>query len=584
MPTQIAVERNVAVPMRDGIQLCADVYRLDETAPVPAILVRLPYDKDELLQQWNAIHPIRAAEAGYAVVFQDTRGRFRSDGEFEPYLHEAADGYDSVEWAARQPWCSGRVGMTGASYFGAAQWLAAMAQPPHLRAIVPSITGSELYEGWTYQGGSFQLGFMLFWTLVLAADTTQRLVKAGQAGADEAARLLATQDRIQELYRFRPLNELPALRTGAAARGGRHYFEWLAHPADDAFWQNVAVNRHYPQVHVPAFNVGGWYDIFLGGTLENYTRMRVEGGTPQARAGQRLLIGPWAHGNYSGEYADRSFGAASSFDSIDIHMLKLRYFDHTLKGLDNGVEEEPPVRIFVMGEDRWRSEADWPLPDTRYVPWYIHSEGQAGARGGTLSENPPTEEPPDVYVYDPRQPVPTLGGQTLLPGMYLSLNAGPRDQRAAEARPDVLAYTSETLAEPVEVTGPIAFNLWAASSAPDTDFVVRLCDVHPDGASLILVEGILRTRFRDGFEHPSLVVPGQVLQYRINLLATSNLFLAGHRIRVDITSSSWPRFDPNPNTGHAIGTDGPDDLVPALQTILHDADHPSHVVLPLIAR
>jgi putative CocE/NonD family hydrolase len=262
----------------------------------------------------------------------------------------------------------------------------------------------------------------------------------------------------------------------------------------------------------------------------------------------------------------------------------LRFFDHHLKGEDNGLDEEPPVRIFVMGENQWRDENEWPLARAQYTPWYLHGDGNAGAAGGALSPDTPGPEAWDVFLYDPRDPCPTMGGPTLLPGLDVRANAGPKDQRPVEARPDVLVYTSEPLDEPLEVTGPLTCTLYAATSAPDTDFVVRLCDVHPDGASWILAEGILRARYREGAEGPKPVEPGRVYVYKINLVATSNVFLPGHCIRVDVTSSSFPRFDCNPNTGHPLGQDGPDDRQPAMQTIFHDSERPSHILLPVIAR
>jgi putative CocE/NonD family hydrolase len=394
------------------------------------------------------------------------------------------------------------------------------------------------------------------------------------------ARLLLATDRMDDQYRHLPLPDLPILRDGEAAN---FYADWVNHAVDDEYWQSIAINRRYDNIQVPAYNIGGWYDLFLHGTLENFMRMREEGGSEIARSGQRLLIGPWAHGAFSGTYPDHSFGIFSSADVLDLTGLQLDFFSHYLKE-ESGIDREPPVRIFVMGENRWRDEREWPLSRTQYIPWYLHSDGDAGRASGLLSPQAPTEEPWDVYLYDPRDPAPTIGGPTFLPGLLLGANAGPRDQSPAEARPDVLVYTSAPLKEPVEVTGPLTVILYAATSAPDTDFVVRLCDVYPDGASRILAEGILRTRFRDGYDQPHPIESGQVYEYRINLVATSNLFQTDHRIRVDVTSSSFPRFDRNPNTGGALGQHGPEDLQPALQTIFHDGGRPSHILMPVIPR
>ena len=582
MSNRVLVDRNVPTPMRDGTVLRADVYRPETDAPVPAIVSRLPYNKDVLLNQAFAIHAIRAAEAGFAIIYQDTRGRFQSEGMFYPFFHEGKDGFDTVEWAASQPWCSGAVGMTGASYFGATQWLAAAEQPPHLKAICPIVTTSEYYESWTYQGGAFQLGFTLMWTLEnLAPETARRLAEAGQTDPEEMMRLLLATDRMDDQYQHLPLSDLTVLRGSEAAN---FYSDWIAHATDDDYWRSVAINHRYNQIEVPALNIGGWYDLFLHGTLENFVRMGQEGGSDLSQKGQRLLVGPWAHAAFSGIFPDHSFGISSSADMVDLTDLQLRFFAHHLKGETTSIEQESPVRIFVMGENRWRDEEEWPLDRTQYVPWYLHSSGDAGDSGGSLSPEGPSLEARDVYLYDPRNPAPTIGGPTFLPGLLLGANAGPRDQSPVEARPDVLVYSSAPLEQPLEVTGPLTVKLHAATSASDTDFVVRLCDVYPDGVSRILAEGILRARFREGYSQPRPIEPDRVYEYEINLVATSHVFQAGHRIRVDVTSSSFPRFDRNPNTGKPLGEDGWEDLQPALQTIFHDSERPSHILLPVIPR
>ncbi|MCO6450964.1 MAG: CocE/NonD family hydrolase [Caldilineales bacterium] len=575
--SRILIDRNIPIPMCDGVILRADVYRPDTDRPLPAILSRIPYDKDSPVIHGEAILPLRGVDAGYAVVMQDTRGRFRSDGDFYPFVHESQDGYDTIEWVAAQPWCDGNVGMTGASYFGATQWLAAIAQPPHLKAIFPAVTSAEYYEGWTYQGGAFQLGFTLLWTLTgFVGDSALR-----KGLTHEAKRLLAAVDDIDALYAHLPLLDLPALKEGGLAD---YYFDWIRHSTPDEYWQAIAINRNYGKIQVPACNIGGWYDLFIGGTIENYVRMRQEGGTEAARSGQRLLVGPWSHGKWTGDYPHHSFGVFSSANAIDLQGVELRYFDYHLKGEPNGWDEEAPVRIFVMGENRWKDEWEWPLARTEFTTWFLHSDGRANSEGGSLSTDLPEGEPADIYLFDPRQPCPTIGGPTFLNVIQIGSNAGPADQRSVEARPDVLTYTSAVLDQPLEVTGPVRMELWATSSAVDTDFVARLCDVAPDGASRLLCEGILRVRYRAGLEHPHPISPGKPYHYSIGLVATSHVFLPGHRIRVDVTSSSFPRFDVNPNTGNPLGIDGPNSLRPAVQGILHTGNYPSHIILPVIPR
>ncbi len=546
------VERGLAVPMRDGVVLRADLYRPEGSRPAPALLLRTPYDRSVAMIPPSGVDPEAAVDAGFAVVCQDVRGQYGSDGEFYTFVAEGPDGYDSVEWVAAQPWCDGSVGMVGRSYPATCQWLAAGERPPHLKAICPVVTGSDFYRGWVYQGGAFQLGFNLFWTWMMS----------NRRGAAKA----------EELFRHVPLRTVPL----PDPKWSRFYFDWLDHPTDDDYWQALAINRRYARIDVPALNVGGWFDVFLGGTLENFARMRSEGGSDAARAGQRLLVGPWAHGSTYGLFPDHSFELFSPDDAIDFTEYQLRFFDRHLRGAE-GDDNGPPVQIFVMGENRWRDEDDWPPARGRPTPWYLRA-------GGVLSEEPPGDEEPDTYVYDPDDPAPTIGGPTSLPPRLMKANAGPLDQRRLEERPDVLVYSSAPLRQPLEVTGPLTVALYAATTAPDTDFVAKLTDVWPDGTSRILAEGVLRCRFRDGFDDPRPVEPGAVYGYSIDLVATSNVFAAGHRIRLLVTSSSFPRFDRNANSGKPLGTDGPDDLRPARQTLFHEGGRASHILLPIVPR
>jgi uncharacterized protein len=551
--TTFVVDRDVAVPMRDGVVLRADVYLPDTGRPVPAIVNRTPYDRSSPLIQLAAIEPERVVDAGFALVCQDVRGRFGSDGEFYTFFDDGRDSFDTVEWAAAQPWCDGSVGMVGRSYAAAVQWLGAVERPPHLRAISPVVTGSDYYHGWIYEGGAFQLGFNVFWIWLMS-------------NSRDVAKL-------DEVFRHLPLRTLPVPDLGWA----RLYAHWLAHSTDDHYWRSLSINRRYDSVDVPAFIVGGWYDVFVRGTLENYRGVRAQGASEAARAGTRLLIGPWAHGSTYGPYPDHAFELFAHADAVDVAGLQLRFFSRHLRGEANQLDDEPPVRIFVMGENRWRDEDDWPPSRMREMAWYLRA-------GGMLAAEPPGEEEADEFVYDPGDPAPTIGGPTSLPARMMKANSGPLDQARLHGRPDVLAYTSAQLEGALEATGPVTVRLHAATSAPDTDFVAKLVDVWPDGPAIIVAEGILRTRFREGFDRELPVEPGRPYEYRIDLGATSNVFLPGHRIQILITSSSFPRFDRNPNTGRPLGVDGPDDLRPARQTIFHDAIRPSCVVLPVLPR
>lgn len=575
---RVTAERDLPVPMRDGVTLYADVYRPAAPGRYPVILLRTPYNKGYSRIAYLQLDPMRAAARGYALVIQDTRGRFASEGEFYTFRHEIEDGYDTVEWAAGQPWSDGHVGMYGASYMGATQWLAALARPPHLRCIVPMVTASDYYEGWTYQGGAFELGFNLSWALAslvlpnlahfgLPRDKTERIRSELVRAVDEMCGPLGRL----------PLTDVPLLRDEGLAP---YYFDWLAHPEDDAYWRQWNIEARHSEIGVPALNVGGWYDIFLGGTLRNYLGMRQRGATEAGRQ-PRLLIGPWIHStlwpNISGEV---DFGVLSQGVGIDLEGIMLRWFDHWLRGLDTGMLEEPPVKLFVMGENAWRDEAEWPLARARDTRYYLHSDGRAATLGGdgTLSPEPPEAEPPDHFLYDPRNPVPTRGGGLCC--WPAALPGGAYDQRLVEQRPDVLVFTTPPLTGPLEITGPVHVQLWAASSAPDTDFTAKLCDVDPSGYTRNLTDGIVRARYRDSTARASLIEPGRIYEYTIDLWATSNRFKPGHRIRVEISSSNFPRFDRNPNTGRPVAADT--ELRPAVQTILHDREHPSHIVLPLV--
>ncbi len=575
----LIIDKDVPVPMRDGTVLRADVYRPATAGKYPVILQRTPYNKALLAGAILMLDVVRTASEGYAVVIQDTRGRYASGGEFYAFRDDITDGYDSVEWCAAQAWSDGQVGMYGASYVGATQWLAALSAPPHLKAIFPLITASDYHEGWTYQGGAFALGFSASWTLArLAPDTAARLSRTQPDGSEKLGTLIGSIDRLSQLFHHLPLTDFPLLDDAAP-----YFYDWLAHPDDDDYWARWNIEARHGSVRVPACNVGGWHDIFLGGTLRNYVGMRERGGTPQARQGQKLVIGPWYHtlplGNVVG---DVDFGFASHSLVADLDGLHIKWFDYWLKGKPNGLLDEPPVRLFTMGANTWRTENEWPLARTQYTTHYLHSEGQANSLGGDglLSPDAPGSEPADVYVSDPRDPVPTRGGAVT--GWPAAMPGGAFDQRPIEERADVLVYTSPVLERDLEVTGPLGVTLYAATSAVDTDFTAKLVDVAPDGYARNLSDGIIRGRYRESKTRSKLLRPGEVYEYTLDLWATSNVFKAGHRIRLEIASSNFPRFDRNPQTGQ--GAAEASRLEPALQRVFHDELRPSHIVLPIIPR
>ena len=581
MPDSVSlkVETNVAATMRDGTTLYADVYRPDGPGPFPTILQRTPYDKTAGLAA-QMLDPMKAAKAGFALIIQDTRGRFTSGGEFNCFIDDINDGYDTVEWAAAQPWSSGKVGMIGASYVGATQWLCAITRPPHLVAIAPNVTASNYHDGWTYQGGAFELGFNASWTL-LQLTLANFKTHSGVRSIPQArqAELVKSVDGMTDAFLHLPLKDMPQLSGGLAD----YYFDWLAHPSFDDYWKKLCIEDQHSNVSTPALNIGGWYDIFLGGTIRNYLGMRENAATEEARNGQKLIIGPWQHSSRGTSMAgSHYFGVAADSMALGLDEIHLRWFNQWLKGEDTGMLDEPPVRIFVMGDDVWRDENEWPLARAQTTSYYLHSGGNANTLhgDGSLSPEAPGDEAPDVFLYNPANPVPTRGGQLCCNPYFAS--SGAFDQNEIEARSDVLVYSTPTLERDVEVTGPITVTLWAATSATDTDFTAKLVDVCEDGCARNLTDGIIRARYRESMSDPSLVEPGRAYCYTIDLWATSNVFKAGHKIRLEVSSSNFPRFDRNTNTGGVIAEDT--ELKPAVQTILHDAAHPSHVSLPIVPR
>lgn len=568
----IRIDKNIMVPMRDGVGLATDVYRLDGGIPAPILLTRTPYDKEHALHG-ATIDIIRAVQAGYVVVIQDVRGRYASEGTFSAHAQESHDGADTIGWLAVQPWSSGTVGGFGASYLGCTQWLAAREQPAALRALAPVVNPADMYNECSYQGGVKVLHDLRWIAAAIVPGEIQRRAARGELLPD-----LGPPPNVDQVFAELPLGSHPLIAETAA-----FYAEWLAHDTADAYWHPISPSRWYERVTTPALHIGGWYDAFLWSALQHYQGMRERGGTEHARRHQRLIIGPWTHMNFSGSFPEREFGAAAGSDAIGLTGIQLRWFDRWLKGEDNGVHAEAPVLIFIMGSDTWRTEADWPLPDTQYRSYYLHSGSQANTLhgDGMLSEELPGNEPADTYLYNPLRPVPTVGGQVILPGGNA---AGPRDQQTVEAREDVLVYSTSVLERAVEVTGPIELRLFVASSARDTDVTGKLVDVYPDGRAMILTEGILRARYHASFTEPELLEPGEIYELRLNLWATANVFLPGHRIRLEVSSSNFPRFARNSNTGGDIRQETADQYRPAINRIFHDTAHPSCLILPIIER
>jgi putative CocE/NonD family hydrolase len=566
-PSHVSVEKNVAVRMRDGVTLRADVYRPDGETDLPALLERTPYSKNP---PGDVDFFRRLAAHRYVVVAQDTRGRYMSEGIARPH-DESEDGYDTIEAIARLPRVNGRVGTFGGSYSATTQLVAAPLRPPHLAAMFPSSSYNSRYD-MVFQGGAFYLADGLAWNLGQAADVRRRTLQPeierdNPIGLNETER----QSLANQWLWHVPLKTMDAMELRQYAPA---YFDMLDHPSYDAYWETFDIEARHREFDVPAFHVTGWYDTLLNGTIRNFVGMRKNARSERARNAQRLLIGPWTHSRptlRSTRIGDVDFGPNAGFD---LERLMFDWFDYWLKDAATGVMSRAPLQLFVMGANAWRDEQEWPLARAIPTSYFFHSDGTANTLDGTgrLTPAAPTQEPTDRFEYDPWNPVPT--------GRRGGYSRAPADQREVERRQDVLVYTSAPLDSPVEVTGPIEVRLWAASSAPDTDFTAKLVDVLPDGTARMLTDGILRARYRRGKTTPVPLTPNQPEELTIDTGATSNLFGAGHRIRVEISSSNFPRFDRNPNTGEPFGESA--ELRRASQMILHDQQHPSRIILPIV--
>jgi putative CocE/NonD family hydrolase len=556
--------------MRDGVVLRADICRPDDARRHPAILFRTPYNK-VFANSSGYLSIVEAAFAGYAVVVQDIRGRFASDGEWRRenmFTVEGPDGYDSVEWIASQRWCDGNVGMAGASYLAGLQWAAAMESPPHLKAIAPwmGIWGAGMKP--PPSGGAILLVPAVTAIPATAMEVADRLEREGQ-DVSELRRLLNwASANPEEILNFLPLKDIPFTRFDSI----RELWQMRLHSPPPA---ETARRERFGNVVTPCYYVCGWFDMLEWASFAACKRMQEEGGTERARQGQHILVGPWMHGQPRDFLGGLNFGRAAAARQGQIGEHNLAFFERYLRDRD---VEIPAVRYFVMGRNRWQTASQWPLPQTQWQRFYLHSKGGANtaAGDGVLSRDEPVSEPPDTFVYDPHHPVPSTGGRMVGFGLV----PGPLDQSRVERRQDVLCYTTTVLKENVEVTGPLKLHLFAATSAVDTDFTAKLVDVHPDGRAFNVVEGIIRASGRrlDGGRNP--VIPGKVYEYTIHMGETSQFFPRGHCIRIEISSSNFPTFDRNMNTGNPIGEDAVG--IQATQTVFHRQGCASYIDLPVI--
>jgi putative CocE/NonD family hydrolase len=572
--TSILIEKNVLMETRDGIKLRSDIYRLDDGNRHPAILIRTPYNKTVVAN--GEANLFRTVQAGYAVIFQDIRGRYASEGTYDGgdlFLEvESQDGYDAIEWLASQPWCDANVGTAGNSYMARLQWMLAKENPPHLKAIAPWVSSSTPTSIGTYLYGVINLIMGASSAITMGLGIAESLEKQGKDVSEMRRMLARAADNPEEVYNYLPLKDIPhfdfpGLKEVWYARG------LSAIPriedAERAVWA-------YAKVQVPCLQMSGWYEFNGCGTLINYQSMKQKGGSALSREGQYMVLGPWSHTQQTAFLGDVNFGGLADSRGSGLWEHTMAYYDKYLRGMDVSL---PTVRYFLMGRNIWKEADDWPLPQTHWQRYYLHSGGRANssAGNGQLTLNEPSAEPPDTFIYDPSFPVPTAGGAWSTGNGYVP---GPLDQSRIEKREDILCYTTPELDEDLEVTGPLELHLFASTSARDTDFAAKLVDVYPDGRAFNAASGIIRARYRHSRFTPELVTPEEVIEYVVNLVATSQLFKKGHSIRIDVTSSSFPEYDRNMNTGNPIGEDITG--ITATQTVYHQSKLASYIDLPVI--
>ena len=561
--TWVAHESSLPVPMRDGTVLRADIWRPSRPGKYPVILARLPYNKVQT-QDLVYPHPSWFARHGYVVVTQDVRGCWESEGEFVPFRSETQDGEDTIGWLNGLPYTNGNVGMYGFSYPGAIQLQTALSNPDGLRCICPAMTSPDFYEGWTYNNGAFSLAFAVSWAFTMCGDIARR---RGDGQLEQ--QILKQFNDSPAYYGILPLTAIPNLGPGEI---GAFFQDWLRHETRDEYWRDLDLTDRLETMNVAVLGIGGLYDVFLEGTVSIFDRVS------KGPRGQdaRLLITPWMHIPWASQVGSIDLGPAAK---NGIGEVQLSFFDRWLRDGGNGSDER--VRAFVTGRNDWIILDDWP-PPSRDWTLFLHARSRANSLegDGTLDEEAPGHEPPDVFTYDPAFPIPSIGGRSCCFDFVAPM--GPHDQRTVERLNGVLVYTSRELTADTTIAGMIRVHLFAATSAADTDWTVKVCDVHPNGRSINTQEAIVRARFAGGTDRSRPIPPGDETEFVLQVGTCAHLFRAGHRVRLEISSSNFPHWDRNLNTGHRAGRLDLSDRVVAIQTVFHDAAHPSRVILPVV--
>ncbi|MAZ45321.1 MAG: X-Pro dipeptidyl-peptidase [Gammaproteobacteria bacterium] len=577
----VIIDRNVMVDMRDGISLASDIYRPSVEGKYPVLVHRIPYNKSMMHYIGSQmLNPIIGVENDYVVIIQDCRGCFASEGVMTPYTQEADDGYDTIEWAAQQPWSNGRVGIYGSSYMGITCLQATLAAPPHLQAAMSYLTGSNLYDGWVYSGGALELGFNMGYTQGKAGQAIQRLDLDDENKSRLMEELKTSGSNRAQLSEYLPLNDAPILRERELLP---YWHEYLEHNEYDDYWKRMDIVARIEEVKAPIMQIAAWYDQFLKGHLDLNTALKHHS-NPTIRDNHRFIIGPWDHNSYEGHRltwaGERNFGPKALSGVMAVSDLVIQWFDYWLKDKNSSLMESPRVRYFMMGDtNEWLQTTTWP-PTSKEKILYLDSNGSANTRhgDGKLSHSAPGKlSQSDTYIYDPKYPVPTVGGRTF---SLAAGGSGVQDQSEVEERADILVYTSEKLEKQIKIAGNILVKLWISSDGEDTDFTGKLVDVEPNGYCAVIADGIIRARYRNSFEKPEFLVPDQPTYLEVDLWDVAYTFKKGHRIRLEVSSSSFPRFSRNANSRIQPEFAKEEDLRPATQTIYHDNSHLSQLVLP----
>lgn len=576
--SRLLVERDQSIRMRDGVALAADVYLPDQRGSHPTLIYRVRGSRSAaFISGLLMVNPMEAVRRGYAVLIQEVRGRAGSEARWHPFVHEREDGEDTLEWTLAQSWCDGRLATYGTAYSAQTALALAALGRPELKAIAVLGTGADYHDGWVYTNGAFELGWNVYWAYMTLAESIERLEVEERERERLRKRYSQALIHAGEIASRLPISDHPLL----AQCGEGQYEEWLAHPDYDEYWERIDVLQAAERIAAPMLSIVGWHDNFLKSHMDLY-RALTERAPEPGRSHHRLIIGPWEHANYVSPFSTSrtgaiEFGPEAACGVSRSGPMLLDWFDRWVRDLDVGAKGG--VRFWRLGEDKWEEAPAWP-PAHRELMLYLHSSGNASASadGLLLSEPPSSPQAPDSYVYDPLDPVPTIGGKTLMPTI---MGAGIEDQSPLHDRSDVLCYRSPVLTKPLAIAGQVKLQLFAASSAPDTDFTAKLCDLAPDGFAANLAEGIVRARYRESTRQRSAPLePGHVTRFEIDLWDLAHIFLPGHRVLLEISSSNFPRFDRNMNTGNELGVDGAEQAQRAAQQIFHDREHPSALVLP----